>query len=99
MERRSGTRTGFIKLPGLSKEKILWDFGEHRTERVPQAVVNETDVRAPALVTLDLMRLALAGRRFPEDFQIHVVIAEVADRLSQLARSDESRKRPEAGDR
>ena len=50
--------------------------------------MNETDVRAPALVTLDLMRFVPPRACFPEDFQIHVVIPKVADRVPQLARTD-----------
>ena len=47
--------------------------------------MDKTHVAAPALITRDLLRLVPAGGCFPEDLEIHVVIAQIAKRLAELA--------------
>src|SRR5262249_7135868 len=53
--------------------------------RVPQAVVDEAYMSAPALVALDLLRLMCAGRRLPEHLQVHIEVAQVSDGFPQFA--------------
>src|SRR5215475_15755973 len=52
--RRSGTRIGFIRSPNFPEEIVLGNFRKHCFIRVPHAVVDETDVGAPALVARNL---------------------------------------------
>jgi len=47
--------------------------------------VNKADVRAPALIALDLSDFPLPRRRLPEDLKVHVVVPEIPDRLAQFA--------------
>src|SRR5262245_54906422 len=75
-------------LPELPDKVVLGNFRKHRFIRVPQAVVNEAHVRAPALVASDPVRFARSGRCFPKDLQIHVHVAKVSDRLSEFACAD-----------
>src|SRR5262249_44680642 len=76
------------RLPDLPEKVVLGNFGKHRFIRVPQAIVNEAHVRAPALVTSDSVRFIRACGRFPEDLQVHVHVAKISDRLSQFACPD-----------
>src|SRR5262245_11360669 len=49
--------------------------------------MDEADVRAPALVALYLVGLRLSCRGFPEDFEVHVLLSQIPDRLAQLTGS------------
>ena len=55
---------------------------------MPHRVVNETDMRAPALIALDLPGLVTPRRALPEDLQVHIDVAQIADRLAQFAGPD-----------
>src|SRR5262249_32078846 len=90
MARRSGTRTGFIQSlsPRLPEEGVFRHLREHRLIRVSQAVMDKADVRATAVIALNLLRLFTACRTLPEDLEIHIVFTEVPDRLPQLTGTD-----------
>ena len=53
--------------PYLSKEIIRGNLRKHRSIRVSQAIVNKTDVCAPALVTGYAARFRKPGRPFPKN--------------------------------
>src|SRR5437867_253512 len=50
-----------------------------------QAVVDEADVRAPALVADDGVELALARLSFPEPPEVAVIVAQVGELAAQFA--------------
>ena len=50
--------------------------------------MDETHVRAPALIAGDPMRFRLSGGGFPEHFEVHSNFSQIADRLAQFARPD-----------
>src|SRR5215469_4224182 len=47
--------------------------------------MNKADVRAPALIALDLSDFLTPRRRFPEDLKVHVVVSEIPDRFAEFA--------------
>ena len=46
--------------------------------------MNKADMRAPALIALDLPRLSGRGRTLPEHLEIHLVVPQIPDRLPQF---------------
>src|SRR5215475_172907 len=50
--------------------------------------MNKADVRAPALIALDLSYFPLPRGRLPEDLKVHVVVPKIPDRLAQFAGAD-----------
>src|SRR5690242_5810465 len=47
--------------------------------------MNKADMRAPALIALDLCDFPIPCRRLPEDLKVHVVVPEIPDRFAQFA--------------
>ena len=47
--------------------------------------MNKADVRAPALIALDLSDFPMPRGRLPEDLKVHVVVPQILDRLAQFA--------------
>ena len=47
--------------------------------------MNKADVRAPALIALDLSDFPMPRGRLPEDLEVHVVLPQIPDRLAQFA--------------
>src|SRR5262249_8103469 len=74
--------------PDFAQKIILRNLHKHRFVRIAQAVVDEAHVRAPALITRDLVRFIDASGRFPEHLEIHVGLTKIADRLSEFTRSN-----------
>src|SRR5262245_22846411 len=84
------TRISFFvpkRLPDLSREVILRHFQKHGFVGVPHAVVDETNVGAPAPITRDLFCFGFAFRRFPEHIELHVDFAQLGYRLAELTRA------------
>src|SRR5689334_22833812 len=78
------------RLPGLSRKIISRYFPKHRSPGITQAVVDEADVRAPALVARNPARLILSRGRFPKHIEVHIHLAQIADGLAQFAGANAS---------
>src|SRR5262249_52477769 len=80
------------QLPRPPEQIAFRYLEEHRLIRVSQAVMNKADVRAPALIALDLPRFSGSRRTLPEDLEIHIVRPEVPDRWPQFTSTNPSIK-------
>ncbi len=81
-----------FQLPGLSQEIVFRNFPQHRAQRIAHAVVDKTDMGAPALIAGDLRRFGLSGLGLPEHIEVHVVFAKITNGRTQLAGTDTSVK-------
>src|SRR5215470_10020925 len=62
-----------------------WNVVQQNFGRMAQAVVDEADVRAPALVAHNGLKLVLASLRFPEPLEVATEVAEISELSPQLA--------------
>ena len=54
--------------------------------------MNEANMSAPTLITLDLPGLVPAGSSLPEDVEVHVMLPEITDGFPQFTSADSSVK-------